>query len=259
MQREIALITGASRGIGEAIAYKFAKQYELILLARSLPELEKIAQKINSQGGAAFYYPCDLADKEGLENLLENIQNSHGFVQNLILNAGVSTNLPLEENTLENIYREMEINYFSVIRIIKKFLPKMKEKRKGNIIAIGSIMGALPFPMNSSYAATKAALLSLFRSLRLELANSGVNVGIVLPGLTKTEMTKEFHSLPLLFESPEDVAQVVQKAIERRSAIEVSGFLNQLALQFHESFPNLTQFILKNGIEFLYPLLKSKH
>lgn len=258
MKKEIMLITGASRGIGEAIAYQFSAEYELILLARSKKELQNITEKINQKGGHAHYYCCDLSNSKELEFILNSILESHGSVQNLVLNAGISTNLPLEKNSLENIQTELEINYLSLIRIIKKFLPKMLQERKGNIIAIGSIMGILPFPMNSSYAASKAALLSLIKSLRLEVVGSGVNVGIVLPGLTKTEMTKEFHSFPLPFETSEEVAKTVKLALKRRSAIEVSGIVNKIAVKVYETFPFFLEIILKNGIEFLYPRLFNK-
>lgn len=258
MKKEIMLITGASRGIGEAIAYQFAEEYELILIARSKQELENITNKINRNGGQAYYYSCDLSNPQEVELTLNSILEAHNFVSNLILNAGVSTNLPLEKNSLENIQSELEINYLSLIRIIKKFLPKMLHEKKGNIIAVGSVMGIFPFPMNSSYAATKAALLSLMKSLRLELAPSGINVGIVLPGLTKTEMTKAFHSFPLPFETPEEVAQTVKLALRNKSAVEISGVINKIAVQIHQAFPFISELILKNGIEFLYPHLNSK-
>ncbi len=251
------LVTGASRGIGEAISKKFAKKgYEVLLVARTQQDLERVSREIHSQGGKARYYVCDFSNSKFLEEVLEKIYLENGHISNLILNAGVSTNSSFVEHSLESIREEMEINYFSVLQVIKKFLSEMIRQRYGNIVTIGSVMSLLPFPANSSYAATKAALFSFSRSLRLEIEKYNVNVSIVLPGLTRTDMTKDFHSLFLPFDSPEDVANSVEEAILHKKEVVITGLLNQTVINIYNFLPNLSNFVIGKLVDALIPFVK---
>jgi short-subunit dehydrogenase len=253
------LVTGASRGIGEAISKKFAKKgYEVLLVARTQTSLERVQKEIQAQGGKASYYVCDISNPQDLDFVLDKILLEHGHIPNLILNAGVSTNSSFLDNLIEDIKLEMEINYFSILKVIKKFLPEMIRQKYGNIVTIGSVMSLLPFPANSTYAATKAALFSFTRSLRLEVEKYNVNVSIVLPGLTKTDMTKDFHSLFLPFDTPEDVANSVEEAILHKKEVVITGLLNQTAVNIYNFLPNLSNFVIGKLVDGLVPFIKNK-
>lgn len=253
------LITGASRGIGEAIAKKFSTDgYELILLARTEIDLARVQKEIRLQGGKASYYVCDFSDSSLLEQILDKVVINHGFISHLVLNAGVSTNSEFVLHSMEEIKREMEINYFSVLTVIKKFLPKMIENKEGNIVTIGSVMSLLPFPANSSYAASKAALLSFSRSLRLELDRYKINVSAVLPGLTRTKMTEDFHDFLLPFDEPDTVAEAVKEAIHSKKDIVIPGLFNQAVVNLYNIIPEVFHLALGKAVEFVIPFIKQK-
>ncbi len=251
------LITGASRGIGEAIAHQFASpNRELILVARTETDLARITNDLKKQGKKASYYLCDLSDKESVRTVFTKIKNDHPDITHLILNAGVSTNSSFLEHNMESIEKEMRINYFSPLEITKIFLPDLIARKEGSIVSIGSMVANLPFPGNSSYAASKAALFSFFRSLGMEVQKHNVFVGSVLPGLTKTDMTKEFHSTLLPFDSPEDVARAVEYSIDTRTPIVIPGFLNNTISGIYRMIPEPLNALIENFADFLVPMSK---
>jgi short-subunit dehydrogenase len=257
MREDKIILTGASRGIGEAIAKRLGKTgYHLLLLARTEIDLARVQRDIRQEGGKAQYYVCDFADSSSVEETILKVKSEHGDISQFIFNAGVSTNSEFYSHSMSSIEKEMEINYFSVLRILKKFLPYMIEKKRGSIVAIGSVMSLLPFPGNSSYAASKAALLSMLRSLRLELSKHDIFVSSVLPGLTRTDMTKDFHSFSLPFDQPEDVAACVEEALRSHPEIIIPGLLNNTVVNLYRWVPEVCNFILGNTVDFILPYVK---
>lgn len=182
------LITGANRGLGRALALAGAEAGagEIVAGARRPEELETL---INSVGGRAKLTPVRL-DVTSDEDV--SAAAALGRVDVLINSAGVAVYGGILEAGLEEIRREIEINYLGALRMVRAFVPAMVEHGDGLIVNVASILGKVSAPVVGTYCATKAALLSLSQSLRGDLIGSGVRVIAVLPGTIDTDMSRGF-------------------------------------------------------------------
>lgn len=246
------LVTGASRGIGEAIAHHFARLgYTIILVARTENDLKRVKKDIISNGGNADYIVSDLSIPENAKNLADLVNRKFGFVEYLVLNAGVSKNSEFLKITSEDFLEELNTNYIAPLFLIKGFLGFMTEKKKGKIVTISSIAGTLPFPGNASYAASKSALISICTTMHIELKKYGIYIGSVLPGLTRTEMTKDFNNLPLPFMSPDEIAQSVEEAFQSEKILVVPGFINNFLTNIYKHFPLPINSLLELFVDYI--------
>lgn len=252
------LITGASRGIGKAIALHFAKKrYELVLISRSEDDLKAVALECKSLGAKVYYVLADMSDIAKVKEVIDDIQKTFPSITNLVLNAGISTSLSFEDNTMDSIQRELNINYIAPALIIKEYLPEIKKAGGGNIICISSFGAIIPFPGNSSYAASKAALYSLCTSLKIELEPYNIHVGCVLPGSTKTEMTKQFHDTPFVpFDAPSEIAQCVEDSITKKESVVIPGILYNAAAFTYKIFPKPVDFLMGLAAKVVLPKLR---
>ena len=252
------LITGASRGIGKAIALHFAKKgYELILVSRSEDDLKSVTLECKRLGAKTYYVLADLSNVSKVKEVIDDIQKTFPNISNLILNAGISTSLTFEDNSLENIQNELNINYLAPVTIIKEYIPALKTIGGGNIICISSFSALVPFPGNSSYAASKSALYSLCTSLKIELEPYNIHVGCVLPGSTKTDMTKQFHETPFVpFDDPSEIAQCVEDSIQKKEAVVIPGILYNAAALTYKLFPKPVDFLMTLAAKIVLPTLK---
>jgi len=232
------LITGASRGIGEAIALHFAERgYYAILTARTEFDLARVKKEILSKGGQADYVVCDLSTEENAKYLSEKIKTEFGFIEYIVLNAGISTNSDFLSQTAANFQKELCVNYIAPLLLLKGLLDEMVKRKKGKIVTISSIAGVFPFPGNASYAASKAALISLCMTANLELKKYNIYVGSVLPGLTRTAMTKEYESFILPFSNPNEIAISVEEAFTTEKPIIIPGIFNNVISSVYRYFP----------------------
>jgi short-subunit dehydrogenase len=186
---KIYWITGASSGIGEALAYELAKPGNaLILSARSAEKLSALKEKIGSHAEVALL-PFDLADVNAIPEHVENALSFFGHIDVLINNAGFSQRSPAME-TAESVEREiMELNYFAPVALSKALLPHFLERKAGHIVVVSSIAGKFGFTLRSSYAAAKHALHGYFEALRLEMKDVPVFVTMVCPGRVRTNIS----------------------------------------------------------------------
>ncbi|HMV43491.1 MAG TPA: SDR family NAD(P)-dependent oxidoreductase [Leptospiraceae bacterium] len=253
-----ALITGASRGIGKATAIHFAqKGYDLVLVSRNERDLKSVAEECHAIGVKVDYVVADLSEIEKTHELVSHLQSRFPDIQTLILNAGISTSVTFEDNTIENIQKELNLNYISPAFIIKSYIPKLKSLGGGNIITVSSFSAIVPFPGNSSYAATKAALYSLCTSLKIELEQYQIHVGCVLPGTTRTEMTKQFHDTPFVpFDDPSEIAQCIEDSIVKRESVVIPGILYNAAAFTYKMFPKPVDFLMSLAAKVVLPKLK---
>ncbi|MDX1960398.1 MAG: SDR family NAD(P)-dependent oxidoreductase [Leptospiraceae bacterium] len=255
---KLVAVTGASRGIGEAIAKKFAREnYTVILISRTETDLHRVQKEIKSSGGKAEYLPFDLSNPKDAPELYSKLHSRFGFIPNVVLNAGVSSNTSFENQDMANLEKELNVNYLFPIAFLKEFLPAMIQRKTGNIVSVGSVAAIVPFPGNSSYAATKSALLSLFTSLHLELKKHNVYAGSVLPGATKTDMTKDFHSDVIPFSSPQEIADGVLDAIRFKKQVLVCGIFNEVLVQSYRLFPEIFNLAIGTVADFALPSLKN--
>ncbi|MEW5735165.1 MAG: SDR family oxidoreductase [Thermodesulfobacteriota bacterium] len=211
------LITGASSGIGHATAHKVAAAgAKVLLVARTLDKLEETKKEIEDLGGTAYVYPADLSDLNSCESLVERVVREQGGVDILINNAGrsIRRSIALSYNRFHDYERCMQINYYGALKLILGFLPKMTEKRHGQIINISSIGVQVHPPRFSAYVASKAALEAFSRIAQPEFLDQGVKFTIINMPLVRTPMigpTKFYDHVPTL--KPDDAAEMVCKAI----------------------------------------------
>ncbi len=244
MELERIIVTGASRGIGEAIAYRLARRgNRLLLLARTERDLERVSKRAREQGADVEHRCVDLSRPEQVELLLDEIERNFGPVDALVLNAGVAHSRPFLETDLASMDYELRVNFGAPALFLRRILRQMIERDRGAVAVVGSLTSAVPFPGNASYAATKAALFALVRSLRLELTSTNVHLGLVLPGFTATSMTAGMSSL-LPAMSADDVARAVERCLTKRRSLVVPGLINKVALRLFSAAPELTDAVL---------------
>ncbi len=222
MHNKTIVITGASSGIGAAAAAALARRgARVVLLARREDELERIAQSIRAQGGAALAFPVDLASEDALNACVEKILAQIPQVDVLINNAGRSIRRAISDSLdrPHDFQRTMDLNYLAAVRLSLKFLPGMLERNAGQIINVSSQSTQLPMPRFAAYVASKSALEGFSRSLAAEMAGSGIAITIVNFPLVRTPMssaTKLYRKLPML--SAEQAADWLVRAVEKRPA-----------------------------------------
>ena len=215
------LITGASSGIGEAGAQRFAREgAEVIIVARRAELLDEIAAGIAATGGIATAIACDLADLDAVDALAETVVQRFGGVDILVNNAGRSIRRPLAESLdrWHDVERTMTLNYYSPLRLIRGLAPGMIERGDGHIINVAT-WGVLSeaSPLFSVYNASKAALSAVSRVIETEWSRSGVHSTTLYYPLVATPMiapTKEYDGMPAL--SPWEAAQWMIDAARHR-------------------------------------------
>jgi dehydrogenase/reductase SDR family protein 7B len=181
-------ITGASSGIGKALAIEFAKEgSNLILTARNEEKLNEVKDLCKSDN--CLIVPADLSKVDELESLVKHVNTLTPKIDILINNAGISQRSFAKETGLEIDRKIMELNFFSAVALTKLVLPNMLATKSGHIAVISSISGKFGFPLRTAYAASKHALQGFFESLRAELKQDNIQVTIVSPGRIKTNIS----------------------------------------------------------------------
>lgn len=205
LESKIAIVTGASRGLGKAIAESLAGAgAQLALVARDVAQLETVAAACRTLGGSAEVFPADLSREADIERLGAQVRARFGRVDILVNNAGMNIRKPLVEFTLEEWRQVMDTNLTSVFLMCRTFIPLMKGRGWGRILNLTSMMSHVALPGRTAYCASKAGLLGLTRALALELAADGITVVGISPGPVATEM-----NAPLL-NNPEALRQFTE-------------------------------------------------
>lgn len=190
MEKKVIWITGASSGIGEALAYVFNdKGNRIILSARRISELERVKNNCANSEELVKILPLDLTDADSLPQKAGEAQQLFGSVDMLINNGGISQRALAVEAEMSTVRRIMEINFFGTIALTKAVLPEMIKQKSGHIVVISSVMGKLGTRFRSSYAASKHALHGWFDCLRQEVYDHNIEVTLVCPGFVKTNVT----------------------------------------------------------------------
>ncbi len=188
---KVALVTGASRGIGRAIALRFAEEGASVALHfRVNAELaEQVCEEIAAMGGSAVSIQGDVGDTEAIPAFVERVKDRFQRIDILVNNAGIAFRASLAEPSLADIERLMQVNVYGLIAVSGAVIPGMIERRYGKIINIASIAGlGTRVEGTSGYAATKAAVIAITKRTALELGPHNINVNSIEPGLIRTDM-----------------------------------------------------------------------
>lgn len=207
MPRPLAVITGASRGIGRAIALRLANTYDILGIARSAPALEEMARSVRAAGGECQIAAVDVSDPEAVAQALEGV-DAHVLVNN----AGVGPIKPMLELSAAEWHAIMDVNVNALFHVTRALLPRMVARNRGHVVVIGSIAGRSGFVGGTAYAASKHAAMAFAECLMLEVRDHGVKVSIVNPGSVATEFSH--RSDPDWMLSAEEVAESVAHVIE---------------------------------------------
>ncbi len=185
---QVAIVTGASAGIGEASVRWLAREgARVVMAARRLDRLDAIKREIEAGGGVAAAVAADITSEEDRKRLIQETVDKFGRIDALVNNAGYGQRGPIETVPVENIRRNFETNLFSLIALTQLVIPIMREQGSGRIINISSVAGRIARPLSSVYDATKHALEAVSDGLREELAPFGIKVVIIEPGFIITE------------------------------------------------------------------------
>lgn len=238
------LITGASTGIGRALAYEFADRgARLTLVSRRFGVLRKVADEIRDAFPdiqVPLAIPCDVTDRENVRRLVKNSVSYFGGIDILINNAGIGVYGNTEMTSLEDFRSIMEVNFFGAVHCILEALPIMREKSNGLIVNISSVAAKHGVPYLGAYSASKAALGALSQSLRTELSKSGVSIMVVYPGYTETDFFKNEkkvgggHRPQGPYTSVQKVAKTIVRAVENKKRNVILS-LEGKALAFSQS------------------------
>lgn len=189
-ERPAVVITGASSGIGEACAHRFARTgARLALLARREDRLNDVAARVREVGGEAHVIAVDLSTADATARAITHAEVALGEIDVLINNAGFGLYAPLETVPRDDLERLFAVNTFGPLTAIQASLPGMRRRGRGLIINVSSVVGKRALPMTGAYGASKYALQGFSDALRVELRGTGVEVSVICPGFTKTEFS----------------------------------------------------------------------
>ncbi len=217
-RRPAALITGASSGIGRALALRLARDgYAVGLVARRTSKLQEVARGVERVGGAASVFGADVADREAVRAAAASVRSDLGPIDLLVANAGVSHRDRPEALDGRETGRVMAINFMGAVHAVEAVLPEMLERDAGHLVAVASLAGFGGLPERASYGASKAAMINFFESLRVELGAGNVAVTVVSPGFVRTAMTGGDDSTRPFLVELEPAAERIARAIRKRS------------------------------------------
>jgi len=187
--RKTIWITGASSGIGKALALGYAAQgANLVLSARNVEKLQAVAEACQTEG-EVFIMPLDIANYAALEAPVMDILREVPPIDILINNAGISQRCKVEDSTLALDQQIMDLNYFGVVAMTRLVLTQMIKRQKGHMVVISSIAGLLGTPYRSAYCASKHAVRAWYDALRGEVNDRNIQVTVVCPGYIKTDIS----------------------------------------------------------------------
>ena len=219
----VALVTGAGRGIGKAIALGLARETgaAVAVVARTESEIRDVASEISRNGGRAIAVRADLLDRQQIERSVETTEKELGPIDILVNNGGDNHLGLLEEQDPDEWWRIVDVNLRATHLYCRGVVPSMRERRWGRIINVSSIAGKKGSRYCSAYSAAKHGVIGLTRSLALEVADCGVTVNAVCPGFVRTKLTEQTyeHRARLMGGTREEIEQWVIDAVPQRVAL----------------------------------------
>ena len=212
----VVIVTGASSGIGRALAVRLgAEGYRVGLIARRRAELEAVASSIATAGGVAVSSVADVGDRPALRAAIAEIENRLGPADVMVANAGFGAPTRLDPLNTDDVEQTIRVNIMGVIYSIEAVLPGMIARKRGHLLAVSSLGAFKGLPGESAYCASKAAVNAYMEGLRIALRSKGVVVTTVCPGFVETPMTPMDSAAPFLM-SAEAAARRIARLVARR-------------------------------------------
>ena len=230
LEGKVVVVTGASSGIGEAMAREYAKMgAKVVMAARREEELQRIAAEIRAAGGEVTYSACDVVKEDDCKLLMERAVEVFGGIDVLICNAGLSMRALFDDCDLKVLHRLMDVNFWGTVNCTKYALPWL-QKSRGSLVGISSVAGIHGLPGRTGYSASKYAMTGFLDTIRIENLKRGLHVMIACPGFTATNVrysaltadgseqgrTPREESRMM---SPEEVARIVARGIIKRKRL----------------------------------------
>ncbi len=248
-------ITGASSGIGAAMAKAFAAEgARVALLARRTDNLEQVKREIEARARQVIIFQCDVTDSEGLKTAAERTVESFGGIDVVLANAGFGISGPFENLTVDDFRRQFEVNVFGLMNTIYATLPALRQS-KGRLGLLGSVAGRLGTPMTSPYNVSKFAVIGLAECIYHEFDEIGISVTCINPGFVESEIrsvnddgvyTGNPDPVPGRFIMPaEKAARLIVDAMHRRRPELILTRLGKLALIINRVAPALTRWTIR--------------
>lgn len=207
----LIVITGASQGIGAAIALKFAEKPRttLALIARNGVKLEQVATQCREKGAETFVFPCDVTNRSAVAYASSHILSDLGIPHILINNAGLFQPGSFFETDASDFQKQLDVNLTSAFHVAKAFVPEMAAEKRGHVFFMASVASIKAYEGGVAYCAAKHGLLGLSRVIREETKDKGIRVSTLLPGATLTPSWEGTQEPEARFMSAEDIAQSV--------------------------------------------------
>jgi short-subunit dehydrogenase len=245
---KVVIVTGASSGIGEAVAREFAiNGSKVVLAARSIEKLSRITEEIRQNNGEAIYIKTDVSIESDCKNLIDKCVEKYGSIDILVNNAGISMRAAFIDVDLKVLHRLMDVNFWGTVYCTKYALPFLLE-RKGSVIGVSSVAGFHGLPGRTGYSASKFAMHGFLETIRIENLRKGLHVMVIAPGFTATEVRK--HALTSdgteqgesprnekKLMSPEYVAKWVLKGIRKKKRNKLLTLDGKLTALFQRIVP----------------------
>jgi 3-oxoacyl-[acyl-carrier protein] reductase len=218
LEKEVVLVTGASRGIGKAIALKLARQnYEVVIFGRDTNKLKEVSDQLSEYSTGQLSFAGEVSDTLFVNDSVSKVIAKYGRVDHLINNAGYAVFEKFVDSSIEQFKKQIDANVYGIYNFCKAVVDTMIERKNGSIINISSIAGKNGFVRGSMYAATKHAVQGFTKSLMLELREYNIRVASVCPGSVATEMIIDSPMQPPNVSkilNPENIADVVESIIK---------------------------------------------
>ncbi len=195
--KQVVVITGLAQGMGREVALRLAAAGDIVAgFDVDAVGVESLRAELQARGCEALLATLDVCDRPGIRAFRDDVLRAYGHVDTVLSNVGIGFFGPFEEVDLDDASRCVEINVLGTAAILQAFLPGMRARRAGKLIAVSSLVGQIPFPFESIYAATKFAVEGLVLSLRYEVQPFGVQVALIEPSQVSTRFAAKIHVLP---------------------------------------------------------------
>ena len=257
IQGKLALVTGASSGIGAATAKAIArKDGRVVLVARTASDLEKVAREIIEAGGQAEFFSVDLSQPEAVSELARKVTGEIGVPDILVNNAGAGRWLTIEKTEAAELEQMMALPYFAAFNLTRELLPHMRKRGSGHVVNMTSVAARLSWPGAAGYTAARAAMMAFNNSLETETHGSGINVTLTMfgkvaspfwqknPG-SEDHLPKVNAYLPTL--STQEVADAIVRAVEKNAGTIVRPRIFRFLFLLNALAPKMTSRVLRLG------------